>query len=158
MTEQHGTPGQDRLESLICALIELKSNIKLVEEQHPALGNDLSSLCDLAISHLSQPGDTPPEQPALPRSQQEPAGVTADQCLDLINRPAQINYKAMPEQGTSRKKDFIISVFDKAGDCMVSGLDRMGDGIIFAFEKLLSLAPQKKPRDSEDTAQATTLM
>ena len=46
-------PGPDRLESLLCALIELKSSISLVEQQHPALGNDLSALCDLVLGHLA---------------------------------------------------------------------------------------------------------
>ena len=134
-------PAQDRLESLICALIELKSNISAVEQQHPALSNDLSSICDLVLDHLNRPADTltiagsqplslPQEQPASPASiildqNDNPAPVLD---LDTLNRKTPVG-----------DSNLLALICNRLGDYMENGLDKMGDGVIFAFDKLLSL-------------------
>ena len=43
-------------------------------------------------------------------------------------------------------------MFDRAGDYLVTGLDKMGDGVIFVFERLLSAGARKKIESPEDTA------
>jgi hypothetical protein len=53
--QQENAPEADSVDTLISALQELRTNISRVEEQHPLLRNDLSSLCDLVIEHLNRP-------------------------------------------------------------------------------------------------------
>lgn len=161
MTEQHDTTGQgnsplsspsgqDRLESLICALMELKSNISLVEQQHPALSNDLSSLCDLAINHLNRPEDVPAMtvQPSTDLQPQPLAAAAPG--MGQESKTGCILNGTGPDERPAKRKNFLLSILDWAGDGMVNGLDKMGDGVIFVFEKLLSLGPQKKTGASED--------
>jgi len=184
-------PGQDKLESLLCALIELKSNISLVEQQHPALGNDLSALCDLVLDHLNRSEEltmSPRAQPELISSHSHPDGGNlpdnptgpASTCADKelvpliresdtsVNREMQEmpsqdragsfnvppddhrTYQEPGSQETHRKDNILSSIFDRAGDRLVTGLDKMGDGVIFVFEKLLSLSAQKKTEPTED--------
>jgi hypothetical protein len=45
----------------------------------------------------------------------------------------------------------LSSIFDRAGDYLETGLDKMGDGVIFVFEKLLSPGARKKIESPEDT-------
>lgn len=143
--------GEDRLESLICALIELKSNISIVEQQHPALSNDLSSLCDIVIAHLNRSDASPLPQPLAEEgeaSQCPPAEITAARLQapkDLENLISA--YESTPHQHPNP----LNSIFDRMGDHLITGLDKMGDGVIYAFEKLLSLGSQKKTGSDEDS-------
>jgi hypothetical protein len=120
------SPAEARLEHLICALVDLRANISRVEEIHPTLRTDLSSVCELAISHLKRPNDSPVEPQALPACDEPPAAVM---------RPP-----------TSLRRGSLASAFDRAGDGLVSGLDRMGDGVIFVFDRLLSLGSRRKAK------------
>jgi hypothetical protein len=157
-TDRTGNPppdtahsGEDRLESLICALIELKSNISIVEQQHPALSNDLSSLCDIAIAHLNRPdGGRPPQSPAAGGETSqctptEPVSAPPPGPKDVKNTVPV--YESTPNQHTNS----FNSIFDRVGDHLITGLDKMGDGVIYVFEKLLSPGSQKKPGSNEDT-------
>jgi len=149
-------PGQDRLESLLCALIELKSNITIVEQQHPSLNNDLSSLCDLVIDHLNRPLDTipqesapecnnPPDQPEIASSQ---AAEHEENPPELSSCPPSSELNGIP----LLNRNPLATIFDRAGDYLVTGLDKMGDGVIFVFEKLLSPGTRRKTESTEDTA------
>ena len=148
-------PTQDRLESLLCALIELKSNISVVEQQHPSLSKDLSSLCDLVIDHLNRPTDTTPLE-ITPESNNPPAQTeissskTAEHEENLLESsgyPPSSELNGMPITNKHR----LSSIFDRAGDYLETGLDKMGDGVIFVFEKLLSPGARKKIESPEDT-------
>jgi hypothetical protein len=149
-------PGQDRLESLLCALIELKANISLVEQQHPALSNDLSSLCGLAIEHLNRPLDrseleSMPESGSPPHQIEIPLSQTPEQKNDL---PGSSGCPQSSELNSTplRNSNPLSSMFDRAGDYLVAGLDKMGDGVIFVFERLLSAGARKKIESPEDAA------
>lgn len=94
---------------MIDALHELKNNIARVEQSHPHLGNDLSSTCDRAITELQEI-----------HRRQRMAG-TRDSA------------EAAPRTtGTNPLSQMI----DNTGACIISGLDRMGDAIIFLFVKI----------------------
>jgi len=94
---------QDRRNRLIISLNELKSRISHVEQQHPYLGNDLSSTCDRAILSL-----------------QDTAAAT----------------KTVIAQPPAHKINPLSRALDKTGSCIVNGLDKMGDGIIFIFANI----------------------
>lgn len=149
-------PGQDRLESLLCALIELKSNISIVEQQHPSLNNDLSSLCDLVIDHLNRPMDTAPQESTLestnPPDQPE---ISSSHTAEHEENP--LGSSGCPPSSELNgipllKRNPLSSIFDRAGDYLVTGLDKMGDGVIFVFEKLLSPGARRKTESPEDSA------
>jgi hypothetical protein len=160
-TDRPGNPppdaarsGEDRLESLICALIELKSNISIVEQQHPSLSNDLSSLCDIVIAHLNRSDGSalPGEQSQAGEGEMQcpPAGRTAKP----LPAPKDIeNLLSADESIPNRRANPINSLFDRAGDHLINGLDKMGDGVIYVFEKLLSLGSQKKPGPDEEACE-----
>ena len=140
--------GQDSLESLIISLIELKSNIMRVEDEHPALGNDLSSLCDIVIDHLNRPDDDQDPSELSPQCREDPGSTVSEpQC----NTPA---YDAAVEKESppQKKNGALVVAFDWAGDHLVHGLDKMGDGVIYVFEKLISLGSQGKKEPPEETA------
>jgi len=156
--DRQGTarPGQDRLESLVCSLIELKSNILLIEQQHEALGNDLSALCDLVLEHLTRVDDSPPlrESRAIPPPQQiehqaepSPAAAIAPALPDIPVNPT----IEKSESPVARAK-LANAIFDAIGDGLITGLDKAGDGVIFAFEKILSLGNREKKDSTEDAA------
>ncbi|OGO18459.1 MAG: hypothetical protein A2Z02_02305 [Chloroflexi bacterium RBG_16_48_7] len=147
-------PAQDRLESLLCALIELKSNISVVEQQHPSLSNDLSSLCDLVIDHLNRPPDTTAlESTPESNSPQEQPEISSQEAVHRENPP--VSSGCPPSSELSgipvKNRRGISSIFDRAGDYLETGLDKMGDGVIFVFEKLLSPGARKKIESPEDT-------
>ncbi|MFA5066016.1 MAG: hypothetical protein WC566_11200 [Dehalococcoidia bacterium] len=99
----------DRCRHMMAALHELKSNIARVEQSHPHLGNDLSSTCDRAIVELQEV-----------HCRQGSAGTP-----ETIKTSSQAS-------GTNP----LSQTIDKIGGCIISGLDRMGDGIIFLFAKI----------------------
>jgi len=99
----------DRRKNIIGALHELKSRISSIEQQHPCLRDDLSSTCDKAILSLQ---DDPCLQGKVDET--EPAGALS---------PA--------------KRTNPLSLFlDSTGAHIISGLDKMGDGIIFLLLKI----------------------
>jgi len=97
---------------MIDALHELKNNIARVERSHPHLGNDLSSTCDRAILALQET-----------RCRQH-----GDEVQDTFKTASQpINANPLSQ------------IVDKTGACIITVLDRMGDGIIFIFAKIASV-------------------
>jgi len=99
----------DRRSHLISALHELKSRISGIERQHPCLRDDLSSTCDKAILSLQD-----------------------DPCLQ--GKVAEIEPAGAPSPAKAINP---LSLFlDKAGACIINGLDKMGDGIIFLLLKI----------------------
>jgi hypothetical protein len=177
--------GHDPLENLVVSLIELKSNIARVEEQHPSLGNDLSGLCDLVIDHLKRPEDSQPgaakQSPAtpapiiskdafgrpqqrgcasLPQLKQEPLPLPLmlEPPLQIICDPADPLYAAeytlqlgteTSDTATSANKvDMGSPAFDLAGDRLTNGLYKVGDGIIFVLEKILSIGSRNNNKRS----------
>jgi hypothetical protein len=148
-------PGRDRLESLLCALIELKSNISVVEQEHPSLSNDLSSLCDLVIDHLNRPPDTTPLE-STPESNNPPEQHEISSSLAAGHEENPPVSSGCPPSSKLNvipitNKHALSSIFDRAGDYLETGLDKMGDGVIFVFEKLLSPGARKKIESPEDT-------
>jgi hypothetical protein len=99
----------DRRKHLINALHDLKSSISRVEQLHPYLRNDLSSTCDKAILSLQ---DSPCMQDT----------VASTGTISAPPRAPKINLLSL--------------ALDKAGTFIISGLDKMGDGIIFLFLKV----------------------
>jgi len=99
----------DRRKHLISALHHLKGRISRVEEQHAYLRDDLSSICDQAILSLQH----------IPSLQDSAAATEA------INDPSPIT-----------KINPLSLALDKSGSCIMNGLDRMGDGIIFLLLKI----------------------
>jgi hypothetical protein len=145
-------PAQDRLESLICALIELKSNISTVEQQHPALSNDLSSICDLVLDHLNRPIDTPIAKDSLQIEPQQQPDSPASIEVNQDTSPAAVLDQAALKEIPAQDNNLLTSICNRLGDYMENGLDKMGDGVIFAFDKLLSLGHQKKSGTDEGPA------
>jgi len=99
----------DRRKSLVNALHELKNRISSIEQQHPSLRDDLSSICDRAILSL----------------QDSPTLQNAPSVIETVSAPPPV----------TRTNPLSLAV-DKTGAFIISGLDRMGDGIIFIFAKI----------------------
>ena len=152
---------EDRLEQLILALNELKTGIRNVEERHPSLRDDLSSLCDLAIRHLTRTGpDEPlpiePEPPnvpiaAQPEDQPTVVAETLSSVFEANHLDAGVDATTAPTQATRTRPGLAASPFDHAADGLAGGFDKMGDGIIFVIEKILSIGSRKKPPQNKPT-------
>jgi len=143
----------DRLENFLSALFELKYSISHIEKKHPFLGTELSSLCEETISRLSWPPCAETEvvamEPArlplpvgpvnMPPPEPTPAqmpSVTGQAGIPVIESP----------QPVINNNNRVVYSLDAAGGILITVLDKMGDGIIMAFEKLLSLGPKgRKP-------------
>ncbi len=113
-----------KLEHLLRALNQLKSDISGVEARHPGFGSELSSLCDTLIADLNR------------HDLHNREGQQADR--DNLN--ATIDKQIMPELIPTAKyhTNPIISAIDKAGSHLITGLDKTGDGIIFILGKLFT--------------------
>jgi len=167
----------DRLESLLISLIELKSSFMEVEARHPALGNDLSSLCGLVISHLERP-DTAAAEPVsiapsncedkpLPRSTVSPVPRLIDSCTPQSQPPSRpgpsetnvsISRSVWQTGGLAPKPDNgsrPANLFNRAGGRLIHGIDKAGDGIIFVLEKLASIGDRRGPSVQEEDSAGT---
>ncbi len=139
----------DRLENFLSALYELKYNISHVEKKYPFLGNELSSLCEETISRMSRPSCI-----EIPPGVMEPASLPLTVEAGVIPFPgaaaagaqfstAQAGPPVIESPSTViRANNPVAYSLDAAGGILVTGLDKMGDGIILVFEKLLSLGPK----------------
>jgi hypothetical protein len=149
---------EDPVESLLSALQQLKANISRVEESHPHLRKDLSELCDLVITHLARPVEeqisTVLEGPAL-ASCDESADLTEtppevdpliSRYLEYLHRSHTPGYEP-PDNPPMPPEPAVANPFstavDTTGNHLIKALDNMGDGIIFVFERLLSLGDRK---------------
>jgi hypothetical protein len=94
---------------MISALQELKSNITRIEQSHPRLGNDLSSTCEKVIMELEE---IHPLQPDV------------------------ITPETIKARSRSTASNPLAKAIDKTAACIITGLDRTGDGIIFIFSKI----------------------
>lgn len=141
--------GNDRLENFRSALFELKYNISHIEKKYPFLGTELSSMCEDTISRLSWPSSleispTAMEPASLPLLSENDAVAPPDTAPGEM--PVSIEQSLPPViestpvlTGNGNRVAYSL---DAAGGILVKGLDKMGDGIIIAFEKLLSLGPR----------------
>lgn len=154
---------EDPIEALLSALHQLRSNISRVEENHPRLRKDMSELCDLVITHLSRPLEeqiaTVLESPALTTCEEaaEPEEPPAEdplisRYLEYLHRSHSPGYEPPDEPPPSPSTGLptlagnpFSTAVDSSGNYLIRALDRMGDGIIFAMEKLLSLGNRKPP-------------
>jgi len=134
----------DRLENFRSAVFELQYNISHIEQKYPFLGTELSSLCEETISRLSWPTgtDTPPVAmgPAnlpLPAAVADVQQSTTPEITPPVEQPGTTVIEAT--DGLNKNANRVAYSLDAAGGILVKGLDIMGDGIIIAFEKLLSL-------------------
>ena len=121
-SSQHYLASQ-KLDHLLRAINQLKSEISGVEARYPGFGSELSSLCDTVIADLNS------------RNTQNSVGQQADRDNLNINLDKE---KAMPELIPTAKHNAnpLSSVIDKAGSHLITGLDKTGDGIIFILGKL----------------------
>ena len=131
-------PASQKLEGLLNALNQLKSDISGVEARHPGFGSELSSLCDTVIADLN----------SLNSHNRE--GLQADRDNPDV---ASANQTAVPELIPAPKHDTnpVLLVIDKAGSHLITGLDKTGDGIIFLLGKLFtSRVPKAKSRTTAE--------
>jgi hypothetical protein len=140
--------GNNRLENFLSALFELKYNISHIEKKYPFLGTELSSLCEDTISRLSRPctSEMPPVvmEASLPLPVEAadipfPMASAAEMPVSTLQAGPPVIERPMTAARTNNPVAYSL---DAAGGILVSGLDKMGDGIILAFEKLLSLGPK----------------
>ena len=118
-------PASQKLESLLTALNRLKSEISGVEARHPGFGSELSALCETVITELNSRDSRREDVPQVDRN--SPCIITVE--------PAD-----MPDLAPTakRKSNSVVSAIDKAGSCLITGLDKTGDGIIFILGKLFT--------------------
>jgi hypothetical protein len=114
-----------KLEGLLRALNQLKSEISGVEARHPGFGSELSSLCDTVIAELD----------SLNSNSGEGRQAERDNINITIDNPAATGEPLPP---LKQNVNPISSVVDKAGSHLITGLDKTGDGIIFILEKLFT--------------------
>jgi hypothetical protein len=96
---------------MIGALHDLKNNIERIEQSHPRLGNDLSATCDRVITELQE---------------------------SHCRHEGEDNALASPASSQKVNTGPLSRAIDRTGDCLISGLDRMGDGIILIFSKIFA--------------------
>ena len=118
-------PASQKLEHLLSALNQLKSDISGVEARHPAFGSELSSLCDTIIADLNS------------LNTQNSVGQQDDPGYLNVSLD---NETPAPELIPTAKHDTnpLLWAIDKAGSHLITGLDKTGDGIIFLLEKLFT--------------------
>ena len=118
-------PASQKLEGLLSALNQLKSDISGVEARHPGFGSELSSLCDKVIADLDNLNSL---NSVRQQANRDNLNVTSDK------------ETAMPELTPTTKHNAnpVLSVIDKAGAHLITGLDKTGDGIIFILGKLFA--------------------
>jgi len=114
-----------KLEGLLRALNQLKSEISGVEARHTGFGSELSSLCDTVIAELD----------SLNSNSGEGRQAERDNINITIDNPAATGEPLPP---LKQNVNPISSVVDKAGSHLITGLDKTGDGIIFILEKLFT--------------------
>jgi hypothetical protein len=139
----------DRRENFRSAVFELKYNICHIEKKYPFLGTELSSMCEDTISRLSWPSpadilpvnNQPSSLPVLIENSAQPDSVPAG-----IPAPVEQSLPSAVEVSphVTGSGNPVAYGLDAAGGVLVKGLDKMGDGIIIAFEKLLSLGPKSR--------------
>jgi hypothetical protein len=147
---------EDPIEALLSALHQLKANISRVEENHPRLRKDMSELCDLVITHLTRPVEDQIaavlEGPTLTTCEEtaeveEP--VTVDPLIsryvEYLHHSHSPGYEPPDNPPPPASFNSFSKAVDTTGNHLVKGLDKMGDGIIFVLEKLLSIG-NSKPR------------
>lgn len=119
------TVASQKLEYLLRALNQLKSDISDVEARHPGFGSELSSLCATVIAGLNslnsndsadQPGD------------RDNLNVTSDTQIAIPALIPSAKHGANP----------VTMIIDKTGSHLITGLDKTGDGIIFILGKLFA--------------------
>lgn len=131
------SPENDRLETFRAAVFELNYNISHIEKKYPFLGTELSSICQATISRLASPSATEITQP-----------VVEMPCTHRIEEPVSIDHAGLhgndiPVAAANAGNRVAYSI-DAAGGFLVTGLDKMGDGIIMVFAKLLSLGARDR--------------
>jgi hypothetical protein len=141
----------DRLENFRSALFELKYNISHIEKKYPFLGTELSSLCEETITRLPWPSSTEMSSVEM-ETASLPLPVAAGD-IAVPDAPAvEVTFSVGPSgppvievtPGPNNNGNRVAYSIDAAGGILVKGLDKMGDGIIMAFEKLLSLGPKSR--------------
>lgn len=118
-------PASQKLEGLLSALNRLKSDISGVEARHPGFGSELSSLCDTVIADLNSLKQPDRE---IQQAAQSDLNVTQDKQAAILDPVPTAKHGANP----------VSSVVDKAGNHLIKGLDKTGDGIIFILGKLFA--------------------
>ena len=114
-----------KLEGLLRALNQLKSEISSVEDRHPGFGSELSSLCNTVIADLN----------SLNSHNGEGQQADRNDLNITIDKPAVSGELPPPfKQNTNP----ISAAIDKAGNHLIKGLDKTGDGIIFILGKLFT--------------------
>jgi hypothetical protein len=147
----------DRLENFRSAVFELKYTISHIEKKYPFLGNELSSLCEETISRLSWPADAGISPEAMGPASLPPPAAAADITAHAASAevPLTAEAPALPvievKPVLNNNGNRVAYSLDAAGGILVKGLDKMGDGIIIVFEKLLSLGTRgrKEPPVTE---------
>lgn len=126
---------EDRIDFFFSALQELRTKLSVIEAEHPFLHNDFSSVCDDAISRLNTAESSQENISAYHREEQK--AVTLLDAMEPRGYPA--NDIAIEPMLTHPRINPVVSAIDRAGGYLVFCLDKMGDGIIIAFESLLKL-------------------
>lgn len=149
---------EDRLENFLSALFELKYSISNIEKRHPFLGNELSTICEETLARLS-----PPAALETPSMDIEPVHLPLpDKISDNISAGQSSGKEILSDQhlepeiemlhATVGSKNPLVNSVDAAGGLLITCLDKAGDWIILAFEKLL--APGQKERKQPPIMQA----
>jgi hypothetical protein len=126
---------QERIDFFLAALQEFRTRLSAIETQHPFLRHDFSSACDDAISRLSS-AESLPENISPPSCEEPPGGFKFDDAA-LCDYVAHEIARELPLAQT--RNNPVVNTLDRAGGYLVLGLDKMGDGIIMAFESILKL-------------------
>lgn len=146
---------QDRLDNFVSALFELKYNIASVEKKHSFLGSELSAMCEQAISQLTLPAEGSELPVVMETATLSMPKMPAEPVLTLDNPPDTSMPTGQPDPLSSHtpspagnRKHPVAGSLDTAGDFIITGLDKMGDGIILIFEKLLALGSRNRKHPS----------
>lgn len=160
---------QDRLENFLSALFELKYNISNIEKKYPFLGSELSSLCDQALSQLSDiaagkdqstPGQSDEVQEIIAENTNPKSQEISPECPFPSQIFSSVEETTRAHRVCRRTNPFVYWL-DLTGGYLVTALDRMGDFIISIMEKILSVEPEtgeKRPKRENQTGQSMVSM
>ena len=125
-----------KLEILLSLIVELKNKLLAIEVRYPSLGHDFTSLCDEFVEHLNSITSLPIASVETCNKNDIHTEYSKEQRIDddLTDIPAR-DIAHPPRQANPMSR-----FFDAVGDYIITGLDKMGDGVILIFESVLKIA------------------
>ena len=124
---------------MLLLIQELRSKLSDIETQHPTLCHDFTALCDDAMSRLNSTISLQ----ATPSKHHSEDAIFANRGEEQRHPDDLPDALAPVNKNSHLYTNPVSRAFDTAGEHIITGLDKMGDGVIILFESLLKLGNPK---------------